>query len=129
MSLYNRITELKRSMTMTEPTKLTVLWTTDNPVTAMDMVLLYSHNAFKHGWWEEVTVSIWGASVHLVKENEVIQEELKAMIAAGIKVEACIVCANRNNATEVLQELGVKVYGWGDPLTRALKGDSALLSV
>ena len=114
---------------MAEPNKLTVLWTTSDPTTSKDMALLYTHNALRFDWWEEITLVIWGASVHLVMEDSEIQEKIKAMLADGIKVEACVVCANRNGATELLEELGVKVYGWGEPLTKALKGESALLTV
>jgi hypothetical protein len=35
---------------ITDKTLLTVLWTSDNPVTTEKMVLMYTVNALAHGW-------------------------------------------------------------------------------
>ena len=58
-------------------THLYVLWTNDNPVTALNMVFMYTVNSLIHGWWENVILIIWGASAKLVNENLVIQEKIK----------------------------------------------------
>ena len=60
-----------------EKTHLYVLWTNDNPVTALNMVFMYTVNSLIHGWWENVILIIWGASAKLVNENLVIQEKIK----------------------------------------------------
>ena len=52
---------------------LYVLWTNDNPVTAEKMVFMYTINALIHGWWEKVTVIVWGATARLVSENQDIE--------------------------------------------------------
>ncbi len=114
---------------MSDVNQLTVLWTTDNLVTTKDMVFLYTHNAKKRGWWEDVTLVIWGASTVLAATNEEVREALRAMASDGVKLEACIACAKHNDAVEALEELGVEVKGWGTPLTEVLKGDGALLTV
>ncbi|NLO58002.1 MAG: DsrE family protein, partial [Synergistaceae bacterium] len=42
--------------------KLVVLWTSGEKETAMSMVMLYSLNSKLKGWWDEVTLLVWGAS-------------------------------------------------------------------
>ena len=41
------------------------------------MVFMYGINAKRQGWWDEVTIIVWGATVDLVGENEKIQELIK----------------------------------------------------
>ena len=42
--------------------KLNVLWTSGDLITAEKMLFMYPHNAKLLGWWEDVTLIIWGAS-------------------------------------------------------------------
>lgn len=109
--------------------KLTILWTTGDPVTARKMVLMYALNSRLQGWWDDVTLVIWGASANLVAQNKDIQEQLKDVIDAGIKVEACKACADQLEVTSVLESLGVDVKYWGQPLTDVLKNDGKLLTI
>ena len=44
---------------------LYIMWTTGDPVTAEKMVFMYGGNSLRNGWWEEVTIIIWGASAQL----------------------------------------------------------------
>ncbi len=53
---------------MSDSKHLYVLWTNDNLVTAEKMVFMYTINALKHGWWEKVTLIVWGATTKLVSE-------------------------------------------------------------
>jgi len=43
--------------------------TNDNPITAEKMVFMYTINSLIHGWWEKVTLIVWGATTKLVNEN------------------------------------------------------------
>jgi hypothetical protein len=61
---------------MAAKSHLTVLWTTDNPVTAEKMVLMYTVNALAHGWWEKVILIVWGAAVTLVRDNLSIRRQI-----------------------------------------------------
>ena len=45
--------------------KLNILWTTDNKDTIFNMLAMYTLNSKKRGWWQEVNVILWGASVKL----------------------------------------------------------------
>ena len=52
---------------------LYILWTNNDYETAEKMVFMYAINSLSQGWWENVTLIIWGASVTLTSQNENIQ--------------------------------------------------------
>ena len=114
---------------MTANNKLTILWTNDNVITAEKMVFMYTLNAKLQGWFEDVTLVVWGASTKLVAENSGLQFRIEEMIAAGVKVEACKACADQLEATEVLEACNVNVKYWGQPLTEVLKGSGKLITI
>jgi hypothetical protein len=101
--------------------KLVVLWTSDDPEVAEKMAFMYTYNAKKQGWFDEVVLIIWGPSSKLAAENEMIQEYIKKMQDAGVKIEACLHCAKMYKVDEKLKELGIDVKGMGMPLTNYLK--------
>jgi len=108
---------------------LYVLWTNDNPVTAEKMVFMYTINSLIHGWWEKVTLIVWGATTKLVSEDADIQKKIKEALDAGVHVTACKACADQLGVTETLKQLGVEVKYWGMPLTEILKNKGHLLTV
>lgn len=108
---------------------LYVLWTNDNVITSEKMVFMYTINSIKRGWWEDVTLIIWGATAKLVAENENIQQKVKEAIEVGVNVTACKACADQLGVTEILEGLGVEVKYWGTPLTEILKNEYYLLTV
>ena len=109
--------------------KLTVLWTTADPVTVEKMVFMYTLNAKLQGWFEEVTLVVWGASTKLLAESPALQERIEEMRAAGIKVEACKACADQLGATPALESCRVDVKYWGEPLTEVLKSNGPLITI
>ena len=108
--------------------KLVIVWTSDDPYTAERMVLMYGHAAKTAGWFDEVTLIIWGPSAKMVAENIKIQEKLKAMQNDGVEIRACIVCANMYEVTEELKALDFDVQGMGVPLTDYLKKGAHVLT-
>lgn len=114
---------------MSEKTHLYILWTNDNLITAEKMVFMYSVNSLIHGWWEEVTLIIWGATTKLVNENTDIQEMIKKALDAGVHVTACKACADQLGATETLEKLNIEVKYWGVPLTEILTSGEKLLTI
>jgi hypothetical protein len=114
---------------MGEKRHLYVLWTDDNPITAEKMVFMYTVNAMKFGWWEEVTLIVWGATAQLVSENADIQQLIRQAQEAGVTVTACKACADQLGVTEDLEALGIDVQYLGIALTNLLKSDEALLTV
>ena len=114
---------------MAEKDHLYILWTNGDPVTAEKMVFMYGINSRLKGWWEKVTLIIWGAPAKLSAENPEIQEKIKAALDAGVHVTACKACADQLGVTEVLEKMNVEVIYWGEPLTRILKNGETLLTI
>jgi len=109
--------------------KLAVLWTSGDPDLAEKMAFMYTYNAKKQGWFDEVVLIVWGPSAKLLSENKMLQDYVKKMQDAGIKVEACMACARMYEVDGKLQELGIDVKGMGVPLTNYLKEGWKTLSL
>ena len=114
---------------MSNKTHLYVLWTNDNPITAEKMVFMYTVNSLIHGWWEKVTLIIWGATAKLVSEDVKMQEKVKEALDAGVHMTACKACADQLGLTETLEKLGIEVKYWGVPLTELLTREETLLTI
>jgi hypothetical protein len=108
--------------------KLVVVWTSDDPYVAERVALMYTHASKTAGWFNEVTLIIWGPSAKLTAENLKIQEKLKVMQKDGIVIQACIVCADSYGVTEDLTNLGFDVKAMGKPLTDYLKSEAKVLT-
>ena len=39
-----------------------ILWTNADPDTSEHMVMMYATNGLLRGWWDQITVIIWGAT-------------------------------------------------------------------
>ena len=109
--------------------KLHILWTNDNIYTSNMMVLMYSTNSMLHKLWDDVTVIIWGPTARLVSEDELIQEQVRAAMHAGVHFSACANCARQFGVTEKLESLGIEVMPWVEPLTNIIKTNKFLLTV
>ena len=114
---------------MTKKTHLYVLWTNENPITAEKMVFMYTVNSLLHGWWEKVTLIVWGATAKLVSEDGNIQKKVKEALEAGVHITACKACADQLGVTETLEKLNIEVKYWGIPLTEILARDEKLLTI
>lgn len=114
---------------MNDKDHLYLLWTNSDPITADKMVFMYALNGLKHGWWKEVTVIIWGSPARLVGENAEIHSKVKKLLAAGVKFTACKACADQLGVTEKLENLGIEVKYWGQPLTELIKSGKFLLTI
>ena len=110
-------------------THLYVLWTNDNPITAEKMVFMYTINSLAHGWWDNVTLIIWGTPAKLVGEDAHIQALVKDALDAGVHITACKACANQLGVTDTLEKLQIEVKFWGQPLTDILKGNERLITI
>jgi len=108
---------------------LAVLWTSGDPEVAEKMAFMYTYNAKKQGWFNEVVLIVWGPSAKLLSENKMLQDDIKKMQEAGIKVEACMACARMYEVDGKLQELGIDVKGMGVPLSNYLKEGWKTLSL
>ena len=114
---------------MEEKRKLHILWTNADVNTSHHMVMMYSTNSMLKGWWEEVTVIVWGATAKYVAEDKDILERLRLAEQAGVKFSACINCAIQLGVRETLENLGLEVIPWGAPLTELIENKKPLISV
>ena len=108
--------------------QLTVVWSSGDPMVAHKVCFMYTHNAKRREWFDNVTLIIWGPSAELATRDTSIQDAIKAMIADGVVLEACKACSDSYGASEKLEELGVDVKYMGTPLTNYLKGGSKVLT-
>ncbi len=109
---------------MAEPDTLTVLWTRGDKEFAEEMAFMYTLNAAKRDWWEEVRLIVWGPSAPLLARDDDLRGLLKAMQSAGVETEACRACAESYGVAEDLEDLGIEVRYMGEPLTGYLKDGS-----
>ncbi len=114
---------------MQSPESLYILWTTSEVETFDEMVFMYAFNAKKQKWWNKITVIIWGASAKLAGNDEVVQLKIKDLINGGVHVSACKACAEDLGVSKLLEDIGVEVKYWGNPLTEVLKSDAKLLTI
>lgn len=120
---------LKGECKMEKSNQLYILWTNADVITSEKMVLMYSRNCMLNHWWDEVTVIIWGATVKLVAENEIIQTKIEMAKHAGVKFSACKSCADELEVSDKIKELGIEVIYWGVGLTDILKDDVKLITI
>lgn len=114
---------------MKEKNHLFILWTNHNPITAEKMVFMYAINSLVHGWWENVTLIVWGATAKLVNDDPKIQALVEKALQAGVKISACKACADQLGVGSRLKALDIEVKYWGVPLTEILKADETMISI
>jgi len=110
------------------PSRLAVLWTSGDPDVAHRVAFMYTHNAKKAGWFDEVTLIVWGPSQRLLIGDKDLQKKVKEMQADGVVVEACIACAMSFGIVEELKAVGITVNPMGLPLTNYLKSGWKVLT-
>lgn len=101
--------------------KLVLVWSSDDPFVAERVALMFPHAAQKNQWFSDVTLVIWGPSAKLIAQNIVLQEKLRSMEADGVKIQACVACADAYGVTDRLKQLGYEVLPMGIPLANYLK--------
>jgi hypothetical protein len=93
------------------------------------MVLMYCLNAKRKGWFNDVTLIVWGASARLLAEDKSIQTKVKEILAEGIAVEACLRCADNLGVSGMLREMGIDVKLMGEVLSGYLKEGRRILTI
>ncbi len=104
-----------------QPSRLMVLWTSGDREVALKMVFMYTLNAKKRGWWDQIRFVIWGPSSKLLSEDRELQEEIRKMEEAGVELLACKACADQYGVSDKLEELRIDVKYMGVPMTEMLK--------
>jgi hypothetical protein len=107
---------------------IVVLWSSGDREVALNMVLMYTYNAKKRGWWDDVRLIVWGPSSKVLSEDQELQEKIREMQEAGVLVEACKACADRYGVSEDLEQLGINVYYIGKQLTAYIKEERSIIT-
>lgn len=85
------------------------------------MALMYAHAAKRAEWFERVRLIACGSSQKLIVADKDIRAKLTAMMDNGMRVEACIACAQTFSLVDELRGLGLPVIGQDEPLSRIMK--------
>ena len=107
---------------------LLIVWTSGDPEVAHKMVFMYAFNAQKNGWWDQVTLLVWGPSSKLSSEDKDIQASLNKMKEEGVELLACKGCADQYGVSSKLEELGIEVKYTGTYLTDFIKSGKKVIS-
>jgi hypothetical protein len=89
--------------------KLVIIWSSADREVALNMVFMYTSNSKKFGWWDDITLVVWGPSAKLLAEDETLQVHIKNMLDAGVVVKACKLCADSYGVSYKLEKLGITV--------------------
>ena len=108
---------------------LYILWTNSDKVTSEHMMLMYAKNSMRRGWWDRVTVIVWGDTQRLVCNDEEIRAGVQEAQELGVFFSACIACAIELGTLDQLRELGIEVVSWGAKLTALLQSGEPVLSI
>ena len=107
---------------------LVVVWTSGDREVAERMVFMYTLNSKLREWWKEVTLVAWGPSSKLITEDIELQDYLEKLKDAGVRLEACITCADMYRVSKKLANMGFDVKRMGLPLTQYLKQGYAVIT-
>ncbi|NOU60676.1 DsrE family protein [Marinifilum sp. JC070] len=113
---------------MEQGKKLAVVWTSGDKEVAEKMVFMYTFNAKKFNWWDEINFIIWGPSSKLLSQDKDLQEYIAKMKEVGIKVYACKACADMYGVSADLEKIGAEVKYMGKPLTEYLQSDYKVIT-
>ena len=108
--------------------QLLIVWTSGDPELAHKMVFMYAHNAQKNGWWDQVTMLVWGPSEKLSSEDAKIQESLQKMQEDGVELLACKACADQYGVCSKLEDIGITVKYTGTFLTDYIKSGKKIIT-
>ncbi|KPL17620.1 MAG: DsrE family protein [Bacteroides sp. SM1_62] len=108
--------------------QLLIVWTSGDPDVAHKMVFMYAFNAKKNGWWENISLLVWGPSAKLSSEDKNIQATLKKMKDQGVELLACKGCADQYGVSSKLEELGIDVKYTGTYLTDFIKSGKKVIT-
>lgn len=120
---------MENNVELQEEDELYVLWKSGDKEVALSMAFMYTFNSKTRGWWNQVTLIVWGPSAKLLATDEEIKGRVLQMMDAGVKVVACIACAQLYGVTATLADMGIDVKPMGLPLTELLKSGKKILSV
>ncbi len=108
--------------------RLAVVWSSSDPDVARQACFMYTGNAKKQKWFDEVTLIVWGPSAMLLAGNKALQAKIKTMRQDGVKIQACQACTDSYGVTEQLRAMGIEVKYMGKPLTDLIQQNWHILT-
>jgi hypothetical protein len=115
-------------MSTERPDKLLIVWTSGDKDVAKNMVFMYAMNSRLKGWWNDVTLLVWGPSSKLLVSDTELQEYVKQVQDAGVRVIACKQCADNYQIAPEMSNLGIEVFYTGQFLTECIKSNEYTIS-
>ena len=109
--------------------KLVVLWTSGDRDLAIKMVFMYTYNAKKNKWWDDILLIVWGPSSKLLSTDQELQDYVKRMMGEGVIIKACKACADMYGVSQKLEDLGIEVKYMGVDLTNYIKDGRHILTL
>ncbi len=108
--------------------RLAVVWSSSDPDVAHRVCFMYTGNAKKQKWFDEVTLIVWGPSARLLAGDKDLQAKIKTMLQDGVKIQACQACTDSYGVTEQLRNMGIEVKYMGKPLTDLIQQNWHILT-
>ncbi len=108
--------------------ELIVLWTSGDRDIALNTVFMYCISSKSFGWWDEITLIVWGPSSKLLSEDEELQKHIKKMLDMGIVIKACKACADKYEVADDIAGLGIEVKYMSYELTQHIKDKDNLIT-
>ncbi|MCF7929793.1 MAG: DsrE family protein [Spirochaetales bacterium] len=107
---------------------IVIVWSTADRDIARELVLPYALNSKKQGWWEDVTLIVWGSASNVLANDATLKPWMADLAEQGVRLEACKACADQYKVTGDLERLGIDVKYMGKPLTDYIKEDRKVLT-
>jgi len=82
--------------------------------------LMYARNAIANEWFEDVKVVFFGPSERLIVQDEEVAARASDIASEG-KATACKFLSDRDEISEAIEKLGVKVEYVGKSVSRLIK--------
>ena len=120
--------KINKECSSSNENRLDVIWSSDDPMVAKRVALMYPHAAQRNKWFDEVILVVWGPSAKLIAEDIELQNKLSQMKKDGVLIKACIACAKEYDVADKLNNLGYEVIPMGIPLTNYLKDGYKVLT-
>jgi hypothetical protein len=96
--------------------RLVVVWTSGDPDVAHQVCFMYTGNARKQKWFDEVTLIVWGPSARLLAGDKSLQAKIKGMLDDGVRVQACLACADSYGVRNSCAKWGSTLSIWASLL-------------
>ncbi len=108
--------------------RLAVVWSSSDPEVAHQVCFMYTGNAKKQKWFDEITLIVWGPSARLLAGDKSLQAKIKTMLQDGVKIQACQACTDSYGVTEQLRSMGIEVKYMGKPFTDLIQQNWHILT-